>query len=266
MTNDTKVSWTSVIVASIVATVVVTITFMISGNNIVKALGMMILGNSASTNLQYLVGGAMHLAVGIAYGILFALFFAPVRAWNKFIKGILFGFVITAVALTLMPVMATVVSGAHAPANNPCVAQIQNPCNPGAWKAANPCAASQNNPCNPCAGTSTNPCGVPMQNPCGMNPCNPCAGNMANPCGAPVHNPCASGSQDQDKMRTIAMVKPGNPCAAGNPCAGVNPCVGANPCGGGSGGNAYVGLISLLNHLAFGLTLAFLVRVSDSSD
>ena len=43
-----------------------------------------------------------------------------------------------------------------------------------------------------------------------------------------------------------------NPCDGKNPSGGANPC---NPCGGG--GSPYGGLISLVNHLIYGLTLAF---------
>lgn len=85
------------------------------------------------------------------------------------------------------------------------------------------------NPCNPCAASQAGQQSKPA------NPCNPCAAN--NPC-----NPCAT--------KKAASGSLGNPCsvaAAGNPC---------NPCGGG-GGSPYSGLISLINHVIFGLALAF---------
>ena len=74
---------------------------------------------------------------------------------------------------------------------------------------------------------------------------------MRNPCGA---NPCkGAGRHQRLEMKPAA----GNPCApraAANPCAG-----GGNPCGGG-GGNPYAGLISLVNHIALALVIAFLVK------
>ncbi len=94
--------------------------------------------------------------------------------------------------------------------------------------AANPCAAraTANNPCNPCAGKE----GAGAENPCTpRNPCNPCGPKEAmNPC-----NPCA-------------------PKASSNPC---NPC---SPSGGA--GSPYGGAVSLINHLTYGLVLAFLYK------
>ena len=43
--------------------------------------------------------------------------------------------------------------------------------------------------------------------------------------------------------------------ATESPCNPCNPC---NPCGGG--GSPYAGLISLINHIIYGLMLAFLYR------
>lgn len=248
MTTQAKPDWTSAIVASVLATIAVTITFALSGNDIVKSLGMMILGSDASLMMQYTAGGVMHLAVGIAYGIAFALFFVPVQVWNKALKGVVFGFAITAVALTLMPLMATLVGGGQTAAANPCMSQVQNPCRPTA---------------NPCGMGTMQPCGqARASNPCAMNACNPCGGGGHNPCASNPCNPCGSASShDDEKVRTIAMTKGGNPCrAASHPCATSTPCAGANPCGGSAGGNRYAGLISLLNHIAFALTLSFLTR------
>ena len=195
-----KVNWVNLIVASVIATAIVTISMLISGTDIVKALGAMILGGGADTNMQYLVGGLFHLSVGISYGFLFTLFFAPVSEWNKFIKGVVFGFVMTATALTLMPVMATMMGDVTKPAANPCASKAMNPCS---IKSANPCS-------------------------------NPCSINRVNPC-----NHCAA----------VKTAKPSIP---------VNPC---NPCSPKSGGNPYAGLVSLMNHIIFGLAFAFLVRL-----
>ncbi|MCA1579647.1 MAG: hypothetical protein LC794_20050 [Acidobacteria bacterium] len=137
-------------------------------------------------------------------------------------KGLVFGLSITAIALAAMPIMAAVMSRGGTP----------NPCNPCSGKAA---GAQQSNPCNPCARKSGNQAGQQSKP---TNPCNPCAAkNPCNPCGAKNAN---SGSSAPNAC---------NPCgvAAGNPC---------NPCGGG-GGSPYSGLISLINHVIFGLALAF---------
>ncbi len=252
-----KISWPSVILAGIAGTVVVTITMWLFGTDIIGSLGAMVLGMGAGDTMRYLVGGVIHFSVGLAYSVIFALVFAPVKEWDRVTKGVVFGFVITVVALTMMPVAATLLSrsagGAAANpcavasvAANPCGGAVANPC------AKNPCGGGMGNACNPCAGGMGNPC-----NPCAKNPCG--TAGMANPCNPCAKNPCGS------KGNVIEMKHPAaNPCAprmAANPC---NPCAAGNPCGGGGGGNSYAGLISLVNHIALAMVISFMVRVQRS--
>ena len=89
-TDRSGVNWGSAIVAGLVATVVITITLWLSGTNILMALGGMMLGAGASTTSQYILGGLIHLAVGIFYGIVYAALVAPVTGWNT-LKGAVFG-------------------------------------------------------------------------------------------------------------------------------------------------------------------------------
>ncbi len=222
--NTQRISPANVLLAGLAATIVVTITMMMSGTNIIQALGNMLLGMDASITARYLAGGTVHLAVGLTYGVFFALFFAPVSEWNKITKGIIFGFVVTVMALVFLPLAASMMSGKSATQapNSPRAAVTTNPCNPNPPKAANPCKMG-----NPCAPKVGNPCNPKIGNPC--NPGNPCASKSMNPCASEMKNPCA----------------------AGNPC---------NPRG-GSGGNPYGGLISLINHIILGLVLAFTVRL-----
>jgi hypothetical protein len=232
-----SIDWSKALVAGLVATVVITVTMALFGQNILKMLGGMI-APTAGTGTQYAIGGAMHLAIGLVYGLLYAWLLGPVVGRGKVLKGLLYGAALTGIALAMMPAL-TAMMGGGAAAANPC-----NPCNPCAGAAAanpcNPCAEQEHgtaaNPCNPCAeqehGTAANPCNPcaddgAAANPC--NPCNPCGGDAANPC-----NPCGD-----------AAANPCNPCAAANPC---------NPCGGG--GSPWSGVISLLNHLFYGLALA----------
>jgi len=177
--------WPGTLLAGVAATIVVTLTMLATGTNILEALGGMLAGPDAGVGQIYLMGGLMHLAVGLAYAVLFTLVFVRVRDWSAGTKGLVFGFVITVFALVFMPLMAGVVTG-HGGA--------------------------------------------------GANPCSPAA--MSNPCHG--SNPCA--------MK--------NPCHGSNPCAMKNPCSGGNPCNPSDGGNVYGGLISLLNHIVFGLTLS----------
>jgi len=157
--------WSRAITAGLVATIVITISLALFGTNIMKSLGSMMLPN-ANVGVQYLVGGAFHLMVGLFYGVVFAWLFGRVREWNPVLKGVVFGLAITAIALAAMPVMASMMPGGAA--GNPCAAAAKNPCNPCASKPANPCnpcaAKSAGNPCNPCsaAGGAQNKFGAVM--------------------------------------------------------------------------------------------------------
>lgn len=173
-------SWSRAILAGLLATVAITVSLAFFGQNIMKMLGSMMLPD-ASVATQYAVGGAVHLTIGLFYGIVYAALFGKVREWNPVLKAGVFGLAIAAVALAAMPVMAAMLGGGKA--GNPCGAAAANPCNPCGPGAAKPAA----NPCNPCGGkAAANPC-----NPCApkqaKNPCNPCAGkgaaNACNPCG-----------------------------------------------------------------------------------
>lgn len=236
---STTIDWGRAVTAGFVATVVITISMALFGMNIMKSLGTMMVGVNAGAGAQYALGGLIHLMIGIGYGIVYAALFAPIRGWSTLMKGAVFGLAITAIALAAMPVMAAMMGAGGA--SNPC-----NPC--GAQMGS----TMQGTPCNPCgakmdgttAGNPCNPCGARMGETTQGNPCNPCGAEMkttpqGNPC-----NPCAAKTSQN----------PCNPCAA-NPCnvAGAgNPC---NPCG-GSGASPYSGLVSLVNHLIYGLTLA----------
>ncbi len=151
--------------------------------NFVKVLGMM-LAPTAGVTAQYVVGGLVHLFIGLSYAMVYAVFFGSLSGWSIGTKGVVFGLAITALAFAGMPIMGSMMCGGAA---NPCAATA----------TANPC-----NPCNPCAPKET------------MNPCSPRA--LSNPC---------------------------------NPC---------NPSGGAA--SPYGGLVSLINHVIYGLVLAFLYK------
>ncbi len=172
------VNWGRAIIAGVATTVILTISmWIITGANIISVLGGMIVGGGGAAAI--IVGTMMHFGIGIVYGIVFASLVAPVTNWGKFTQGAIFCLAITAIALALMPIMASAMAGSGMAG--------------GAAEAMNPC-----------------------------NQCSPA--NMCNPC-----NPCSM--------------------AAANPC---------NPCGGG--GSAAAGLQSLINHVIFGLSLAYLYK------
>jgi hypothetical protein len=176
-------SWSRALLAGLVATIVMTIVMMVMGMNLMKSLGSMFLGSTASTALQYAVGGTMHLMIGLIYGVIFAWLVGRVVEWNPVIKGTVYGLAIAAIALSAMPLMGAMMGGGKG---------AGNPCNPSGSKSA----AAQN-PCHPQQQAAANPCHTKS--------------------------------------------------SAGNPC---------NPCGGGGGGSPYSGLMSVINHVIYGLTLA----------
>jgi hypothetical protein len=65
-------SWSRALLAGLVATIVMTIAMMVMGMNLPKSLGSMLVGSKANTATQYAVGGAMHLMIGLIYGVIFA--------------------------------------------------------------------------------------------------------------------------------------------------------------------------------------------------
>lgn len=232
--NTKNISWCNLFVSGFVATTIVTATMMISGTNILQALGAMLVGSNAPGSLQYAAGGFAHLATGLVYAFLYVLLFATITEWGRLTKGIIFGIVTTTMALTLMPVMASMVSGESLTAN-PCAPMVHNPCVSNNTRSSyNPCAMNKHNPRQAKV----------------ANPCNPCAMKSTNPC---AHLPQKSSSYQTLQMTTpqsSRVVKTSNPCMPSNPCAS-----------GSSTGNVYAGAVSLINHIIFGLTLAFFVRI-----
>lgn len=101
--------------------------------------------------------------------------------------------------------------------------------------------------------------GSGAQNPCGGGAMNPCHGKQAAGAMNPCHGKEAAGAMNpcHGKQTAGAMMNPCHPAAAKNPChagGAGNPC---NPCGGGGGGSPWAGVLSVVNHLVYALTLAF---------
>ncbi len=191
-----RIQWGRAVLAGLVATIVMTVVMVLLRMNMIKMLGGMIAGPKASATTLYAAGGAIHLMIGVVYGLIYAALFGWLVEWNRFLKGAIYGLSIAAIAFAAMPVMSAMMGGGGASGG-----------------AKNPCHVAAKNPCNPCAGGAT----ASAKNPCHPQP-------AANPCG------------------------PKNPCqgSAGNPC---------NPCGGAGG--SWSGVLSVLNHLVYALTLAF---------
>src|SRR5437867_206113 len=175
-----RFSWTRALLAGLVATVVMTVVAIPLGMNFMKNLGSM-LAPRAGMGVQYAIGGAVHLMIGLIYGVIYAWLVGRVSEWNLVLKGSVYGLAITAIALAAMPLMAVMTSGKSA--GNPCHSKAAgNPCVGQA--AANPChPTTAANPCHP-TGTAMNPCKPkPAGNPCHAQPKNACHAGAGNPCG-----------------------------------------------------------------------------------
>ena len=166
-----RFNFKSVIGASIVATLVMTIFMWIFGMNIMKMLGM-IAGYNGT--MMYVIGGAIHFGVGIFWGLVYALFFEPgMETRAGFLSGAFFSLVPLIAAMLFMGTFVTTIQGVFN-ANNTNMTQMGMwPCQP----ACGPCS-----PCSPCY-------------PCQPDaPCNPYGySNTANstPCAPAMCGPCA---------------------------------------------------------------------------
>ena len=175
------IHWPRAIGAGVVATIIMTIVGAVVKMNFPKMIGGMIVPH-ASLTTQYIVGGMMHFMIGIIYGIIYAALVGRLVEWNRFIKAVVYGLAITAIAFAAMPVMSAMMGGGAKSAGNPCNASVSkaspaNPCHPQAAQqmAMNPChpqsGQKQMNPCHP---QGSNPCHTKSSG--GGNPCNPCGG------------------------------------------------------------------------------------------
>ncbi len=119
----------------------------------------------------YVVGGLMHLAIGVTLALLYALVFERILPGPRWVRGAAFSLLPWFFAITLMgPAMSWlqgVVSDAEAstpsrsgsasvsaePGSVEPAPRVMNPCAVEA-KPANPCAAVAPRPANPCAAVS----------------------------------------------------------------------------------------------------------------
>ncbi|MFQ5899175.1 MAG: DUF6789 family protein [Candidatus Methylomirabilia bacterium] len=118
----------------------------------------------------YVVGGLMHLGMGVALALLYALVFERILPGSSWARGALYSLLPWLFAISLMsPAMAWLQAAVNPPAQaqtvvNPCATSSSvNPCaaRPAA-QPANPCAIQPKavNPCGAVAPTPANPCAV----------------------------------------------------------------------------------------------------------
>lgn len=117
----------------------------------------------------YVIGGLIHLGVGVTLALLYAWAFERLLPGPGWARGALFSFLPWLFAITLMgPAMAWLQGTLSPPAH---AQTAVNPC--GASRPANPCAVSP-------APQAVNPCAV---QPRPVNPCGVIAPKPVNPCG-----------------------------------------------------------------------------------
>ncbi len=131
----------------------------------------------------YLVGGLIHLGIGISLALLYAIVFDRLLPGAPWARGLQFSLLPWLFAITLMgPAMAWIQGVLSLPAKASALAAPTNPC--ATSRPANPCAAAP----GPKAG---NPCGI---QPKVANPCAPAAPKPGNPCGAVAASTAAPSS------------------------------------------------------------------------
>lgn len=105
----------------------------------------------------YIVGGLMHLGIGVTLALFYALIFERIFPGPRWASGALFSLLPWLFAITLMgPAMAWIQAAVNPPAE---AQSVVNPC--GALKPANPCGI-QPKAANPgaVAARPVNPCGA----------------------------------------------------------------------------------------------------------
>lgn len=190
-----NVNWSSAIMAGLIASIVMTLTMLLFGMNVMRTLGGLLMGSEASVASQYFAGGLMHLLVGVIYACIYAMYVAPWTGTHRVVKAFIYGTLLTVIAFFGMPVMAKALTKVRN-ADNPCMqGEVDgrlkrhhkglNPCmnvgngervDPGPHLTG-PSRLSRNYKGNDPAASADR--AMAAMNPCGDsyagNPCNPCS-------------------------------------------------------------------------------------------
>jgi len=103
----------------------------------------------------YVVGGVIHLGIGVTLAVLYAVIFERILPGPRWARGAVFALLPWLFAITLMgPAMAWVEAAVNPTTN---AQQVVNPC--GAPKPANPCGI-QPKAANPCGAVASGPVGT----------------------------------------------------------------------------------------------------------
>lgn len=146
--------------------------------DILLALGSLFPGQIS----PYIPGAILHVGLGSALALLYALLFAPLLPGPRWARGALYSVLPWLLAIFAMGPMMGMVQSWTNPSGT---GQIINPC-----AAVNPCGAASR-PVNPCGVSQVpaNPCGAVRSQP--INPC-AAAAKALNPCGALSAGPAAA--------------------------------------------------------------------------
>ncbi|NGX40102.1 MAG: Agglutinin receptor [Chlamydiae bacterium] len=307
--TKSRFNFSSVLWASIFATVMMTIVMSLFGMNIILFLGKTA---GMTGNMAYLVGGVIHFAVGIFYGLLYAWLFEP---WLKrlpgFIAGALYSLLPFAIAMMFMAPMLNIVKTVFGVDTKPSAMCAPNPCMPNA--KPHPCKPKMTDPCAPAqsAGPSTrrgprrypnrpypynpeqagaitpdmghplptDPKEQPAPTPDDLHPCmpnakpHPCKPNMTGPCepaqsagpftrrGPRRYPPRRPYPCEPTQLGAVPTdMKDSVPSDSYMPDAQSHPCKpqAMDPCSPKGSDRAW--LISLINHLVYGVFLGWLYR------
>lgn len=175
-----RFSFSSAILASILATLIMTVFMMYFGMDTMQSLGFMA-GKTGA--MAYVVGGFIHLLVGIIYGLIYALFFRPwMSKLPGFFAGALYSLFPFILAITLMGQFQAIIQSIfksdkmlseNCMPSSP-VSSCTQGCTPGQGKTTTtpapvPSPSRQAMPCEACAPCMpTEGCGA--ETPCNSSP------------------------------------------------------------------------------------------------
>lgn len=95
--------------AGFLATLVLTVVMLLLGQNSMMYLGKLLVEAKAETYMIYLAGGLLHFGIGIIYGLLYALIFAPIP-FSPLIRTFIFSVIITAISFYASPKLPEVIA------------------------------------------------------------------------------------------------------------------------------------------------------------
>jgi hypothetical protein len=199
-----RFSFGSAIVASILATIVMTAFMMYFGMNTMQNLG----GLAGMTgSMAYVVGGFIHFLVGIIYGLIYALFFKPwMQKIPGFLSGSLYSLLPFVLAITFIGQFQAIIKSVFHVDNM--VVQSCTPSNCASTQIEGcpmpkACTPAPSQKPAPMKNTGNTPTQKPAQSPSPQTrPCAACAPCMPEE-GCPSETPCNTSPTAQAKKTKV---------------------------------------------------------------